>query len=199
MPGKEKARVLHSSSNVRLFSAKQRQKKPSRTTAFQSIRDTSANRRPKLMLTYNVPQLYAGRDYNYRTSCKALYFNLILSCQQSAETRLADSCCCRAAFPVRPGLKRSIQGYCPTGALFLRMKICPAALSRNKEKLRVLQSASNGRICRTKQRQKKPARTTAFQSMPVTAANRKTKINVTYNVRSYTQGGNLTTEFPAKS
>jgi hypothetical protein len=44
-----------------------------------------------LKLVANVPQLHAGRDFNYRTSCKKLHFNLLLSCQQSTETRLAGS------------------------------------------------------------------------------------------------------------
>ena len=39
----------------------------------------------------DVPQLHAGRDFNYRTSCKKLHFKYLLLFQQSAETRLAGS------------------------------------------------------------------------------------------------------------
>jgi len=79
---------------VELFRTKQRQKKPSRTTAFQSTPDSSAQRKAKINDCLQRSQLYAGREFNCRITCKKLHFKYILSCQQSAETRLADSCCC---------------------------------------------------------------------------------------------------------
>ena len=47
------------------------------------------------------------------------------------------------------------QGYFPTGDFFFRMKFRPVALSRNKEKLRVLHSSSNGRSLPRKAKAKK--------------------------------------------
>ena len=88
---KEKIRVPPISPNGRSL---QRYAKPKRK--LRELRLSINGRRfkepkPKINVAYNVSQLHAGRDFNYRNSCKKLHFKYLLSCQRSAETRLAGS------------------------------------------------------------------------------------------------------------
>jgi len=82
-----------------------------------------------------------------------------------------------AAFPSRPGFELSIQGFSPTGDSFSRLKSRPVALSRAKKNFAYRTHRQMVELFRTKQRQKKPSRTTAFQSTPDSSAQRKAKIN----------------------
>ena len=124
----------------------------------------------------NVPQLHAGRDFNNRTSCKKLHFNLLRPFLQNAETRLAYSCCCRAAFFARPGLVLSIQGYCRTELLFLRMINCPVAQYSTKKKLAHCNLRQMADLFSAKPRQRKPSGTKTFHSRPDASAKRKPRL-----------------------
>ncbi len=121
-------------------------------------------------------QLHAGRDFNYRTSCKVLHFKYLLPCQQSAETRLAGSCCCRAAFFHQARALRFNFRLMSNGATFPSHEKPSCRAEPGKEKVRVLHLSSNGRLFSAKHRQRKNSRTEAFQSTADSSANRKPKL-----------------------
>ena len=82
--------------------------------------------------------------------------------------------------------------------IFLRMKIRPPAMSRNKEKIRVPPISPNGRSLQHHAKPKRKLRELRLSINGRRFKEPKPKINVAYNVGSYTQAGISTAELHAR-